>query len=106
MKVNSDGTVERYNTRFVAKGFTQIEGIDFFDTFALVVKLTTLRCLLAIASVRGCHLFQLDVNNAFLHGNLNDEVYMRLPPVFYEKERCSGQVCWLKKSIYGLRQAV
>ncbi|WJZ83379.1 hypothetical protein VitviT2T_003067 [Vitis vinifera] len=102
IKTLSDGSVERYKACLVAKGFTQEYGIDSEETFAPVARISSVRALLAVAAARKWDLFQMDVKNAFLNGDLSEEVYMQPPPGLSVE---SNKVCHLRRALYGLKQA-
>jgi hypothetical protein len=102
IKTKSDGSIERYKARLVAKGYAQEYGIDYEETFAPVARITSVRSLLAIAAVHQWPLFQMDVKNAFLNGDLTEEVYMQAPPGYSDYP---DKVCLLRRALYGLKQA-
>ena len=103
MKNEADGT-KRYKARLVVKGYAQKEGIDFQEIFSPVVKMTSIRVILSMVAVEDLHLEQLDVKTSFLHGDLEEELYMHQPEGFVVKEK-EDMVCRLKKRLYGLKQA-
>ena len=103
-KFDEHGTVIRNKSRLVAQGYTQMQGVDFVETFAPVARLESIRILLAIASHLNFKLYQMDVKSAFLNGMLQEEVYVEQPKGFIDPHR-PDNVYKLKKALYGLKQA-
>ena len=104
-KQKLDGLIDKCKARLVARGFTQTHGVDYEATFALVAKINTIRVLLSLAANLDWHLQQYDVKNAFLHGDLKEEVYMSMPPGYDAPHTSGSVVCRLKKALYGLKQS-
>jgi hypothetical protein len=102
IKHKADGSVEWYKARLVAKGFTQTYEIDYEETFAPIAKMNSIRVLLFIVANLNWPLHQFDVKNAFLHGDLKEEVYMEIS-CRLEDSSSVGKVCKLKKALYGLK---
>ncbi len=103
IKHNVDGFVNKYKARLVAKGYAQTYGIDYEETYSLVVKMTTIRTIIAMEVAKGWSLHQMDVKNVFIHGDLQEEVYMEQPPSYVDQTH-PNLVCRLKKALYDLKQ--
>jgi hypothetical protein len=95
---------EQIQSRLVAKGYAQTYGIDYEETYSLVAKMTTVRAIITMAAAKGWSLHQMDVKNVFLHGDLQEEVYMEQPPGYVDQTH-PNLVCRLKKILYSLKQA-
>ncbi|KAI5335657.1 hypothetical protein L3X38_025790 [Prunus dulcis] len=104
MKLNENGEVDKYKARLVAKEYSQRYGVDYAEVFAPVARLDTIRVVISLAAQKGWTIYQLDVKSAFLHGELNEEVFVTQPPG-YEKTGHEHKVYKLKKALYGLKQA-
>jgi hypothetical protein len=104
IKKKANDTIDRYKARLVAKRFKQKYGIDYEDTFSPVVKATTICTVLSLVVSQGWYLCQLDVQNTFLHGLLEEDVFMRQPPS-YEDKSSPNYICNLDKALYSLKQA-
>ena len=103
-KLNKDGGVDKYKARFIAKRYKQEFGVDYKEVFAPVAKLDIIRLVLSMAIEHSWSIHQLDVKSAFLHGELEEEVFVEQSPGDV-KQGCDNQVCRLKKALYGLKQA-
>ena len=103
VKFKGDGSLERYKARLVAKGYTQTYGINYQESFAPVAKMNTIRILLSLVVNFDWELQQHDVKNVFLHGELEEEIYISIPPGFSRSD--GNKVCRLKNALYGLKQS-
>jgi hypothetical protein len=104
LKHAADGSIEKYKARFVARGFSQVEGVDYDETFAPVARYTSIRAVISIAAEMGWKIHQMDVKTAFLNGLIEEEVYIE-QPLGFEVHGRESHVCRLKKALYGLKQA-
>ncbi|RVW11853.1 Retrovirus-related Pol polyprotein from transposon TNT 1-94 [Vitis vinifera] len=103
-KLQTNGTIDKYKAHLVAKGYRQKEGLDFFDTYSPVTRITSIRMLIATTAIHNFEIHQMDVKITFLNGDLDEEIYMEQPKGFVVKEQ-EKKVCRLIKSLYGLKQA-
>lgn len=103
IKRKQDGSIDRYKARLVTKGYNQREGLNYYKTFVLVIKMKNVRVLLALLSINNWHLHQLGINNDFLHGDLDEEVYIEFPPGMNPK--FPNKACKLIKYLYRLKMA-
>lgn len=95
IKYNLDGSIERYKSWLVAKRYTQLEGLNYLDTFSPVAKMGTFRMIIGLAAIKNWSLTQLDVSNTLLNRDLDEEIYMTMPPCY---SQLSG-MSWLKSSV-------
>ena len=103
VKIGPNGWVDRLKAWLVAKGYTKVYGSNYYDTFSPVTKIASFHLLLSMVAIQSWPLYQLDIKNAFLHGDLVEEVYMKQPPEFVA-QRESRLVCRLRRSLYSLKQ--
>ena len=104
LKHAADGSIEKYKARFVARGFSQKEGIDYDETFALMSRYTFIRTIISLVFIFGWKMYQMDVKTVFLNGNIDQEVFIEQPEGFVLHSR-ESHICRLRKVLYGLKQA-
>ena len=104
VKVNPDGSIARLKACLIAKGYAQTYGVDYSNIFSPIAKMTFVQLFISLATTYNWDLHHLDIKNAFLHGNLQEEVYMEQTPRFVAQGEI-GRVCRLRKSLYGLKQS-
>jgi hypothetical protein len=104
IKYKADGSIDRYKARLVAKAYAQTYGIDYQETFSPIAKLNTVRVLLSLVANLDWPLHQLDVKNAFFHGDLEEEVYMDIPSGYSSSSKAKIE-CKLQQALYGLKQS-
>ena len=102
--MKADGAIDKYKARLVVKGYKQREGLDYFDTYSSVTRITSIRMLIAIAAMYKLEIHQMDVKTAFLNGDLEEEIYLEQPEGFIVLGQ-EQNICRLIKSLYGLKQA-
>ena len=101
-KMKADGSIDKYKARLVSKGYKQKEGIDYYNTYSPITRITSIRMSIDIVRLNGLEIHQMGVKTTFLNGELNEKIYMEPPLVAPRKE---SKVCKLVRSLYGLKQA-
>jgi hypothetical protein len=104
LKHVADGIIEKYKALFVAQGFSQVEGVDYDETFALVSRYTSIKAVISIATEMGWKIHQMDVKTTFMNGLIEEEVYIE-NPLGFEVHGRESHVCRLKKALYGMKQS-
>ena len=104
-KMKENGSIDKYKVILVIKGYKKKEGLDYFDTYSPVTRISSIRMLIAIAAIHNLAIHQMDVKTAFLNGDLDEEIYMEQPEGFIVPGQ-EKKVCRLVKSLYGLKQAL